>query len=266
MKDEDISNRTLALLLGVAIIVSLVGILGSKSSYVAYTLTGYATDQNATVGAEVTRVIAITVAGAIAFGSGYIFQNNSEQAILLNSTGGDLTSNRCAPANTTFAGATCTMADDTDNKITVRNDGNVNVTILMDINTTAASLGLGTGGDIGFLLGQEESATVGAVARPACLSENGTTYRANDSTTGAAFFGNDTGLRSANNNGAAVSFYGVKGKASGSSQVKICSKLQPDDNYDLMNVTIYMNVSKSTPTGSHNYLLNFTAVDFGDLG
>lgn len=262
MKDEDISNRTLALLVGAAIVVSLVGIFSIQAPQVVYTLTGYAygATANATIGAEVTRNVAITVAGAIAFGSGYIFQNNSDEAIELNSTGGlwKGTDGRCAPENTTFAGATCTMSDDTDNKITVRNDGNVNVTVIMALNTTsAANLGLGPAGDIGFWLGQEESATVGSAIRPACLNSTGNKVPGADNN---KQFPAGMGFR-ATTSGRSISFFGVPQGVVTQTNATICEKLQPDDNYDTVNVTIYMNISKQTTTGGHNYLINFTATD-----
>ncbi|MBI4441185.1 hypothetical protein HY639_03385 [Candidatus Woesearchaeota archaeon] len=258
-KDEDISNRTLALLVGVAIVVSLIGILSVKEpNIIYYPLTGFAgTAGNATVSAEVTRNVIISVAGTISFGTGTIFLNNSDQPFILNSTG------NCPLANATFAGVSCTAQDDTDNKITVQNDGNVNVTVLMDINSTQSNLKLGTSGDFAFWLGQEEKGSLGGT-RPACLSENGTTYGGSD-TTDTGFFPNRTGFRHANqsgtSNGIPISIYSVPGQQSGSSQVKICSKLQPDDVYDKINVTVYLNISKSAPIGAKNFLLNFTAVD-----
>lgn len=260
MEKDDISNSTLALLVGVAILVSLVGIFSVKQPGAVYSvLTGYAITPNATVSAEVTRNVNIGVTGTISFGTGFVYQNNSAQPFVLNSTG------NCASVNSSFAGASCTSSDDSDNKIVVQNDGNVNVTVYMDINSSNANLGLGTGGDIGFWLGQEEAATLtGSTDRPACLNETGEKSVPGDH---QIQFANNTGFRvrglnaSIKDPGLPPSIYSVFGGASLSSQVKICSKLQPDDSFDAINVTIYMNVSKSVAVGGKNFLLNFTAVD-----
>ena len=256
MSKEDLSNKTLAILVGVAIVVSLMGILSVRQPEIFYyPLTGFiGAVSNGTVSADITRSNIITVTGSISFGSGTIFGNNSEQPFVLNSTstylgGGD----RCAP-NATFAGSSCTMQNDGDNRFIVQNDGNINLTVLMDINTTNANLRLGTGGDFAFWLGQEEPV--------ACLNFTG----AKAITPGQRYFPNETGSR-ATSSGIPVSIYSVLGQGAGSSQVKICEKLQPDDASDAINLTIYLNISKSASSGSKNYLLNFTGVDaFGTEG
>lgn len=261
MSKDDISNRTLGILVGVAIVVSLLGILSAKQPEVFYyLLTGFQTAGNGTVTTEITRNNVISVTGTINFGTGYIYGNNSDQPFLLNSTstyaGGG---NRCSP-NATFAGSSCQMGGgNSTNRFIVQNDGNINVTIIMDINTTQSNLQLGTGGDFAFWLGQEETGTniLALDYRPACLNRTGGT---NPGDPESYYFPNVTGFRTGTT-GMPVSIYSVIGHAPGSSQVKICEKLQSDDLYDSINVTIYLNISKSATIGAKNYLLNFTAVD-----
>ncbi len=251
MSKEDISNRSLALLVGVAIVVSLVGILSVKQPEIIYPLTGYLTVNSTTISAEVTRNVAIAVTGTIAFGAGYFNKTGAGDVIVLNSTGD------CNPLNTTFAGASCTAQDDADNRILIVNDGNVNVTVIMDLNATSATaLNFGGLGDFGYLPGQHESASVGGVTRPACLNETGiklgdTVYQSQ--------IANATGPTS----GRAFSIFGGPNRAgtSGNTQTTICSKLQPEDAYDAINVTIYLNLSRNTPAGVKLFILNFTAYD-----
>ena len=259
---EDISNTTLALLLSIAIFVSLVGILSIEYPFIFSPLTGMPTNNvTGTVSAEVLRVNSILAAGAINFGTGVVYQNNTGQVIVLNSTG------YCPAANVSFSRQSCVGTDSADNtthRFTITNDGNINVTVTMDINQTLANLGLGTGGDIGFLLGQEESvANLAGNITFGCTNETG--QKNYSGVAGQTLFPNSTGFRdiSTSNRGFPVSFFSVPGGQTGGEKqpVVICSKLQADDNYDSMNITIYINISKSVTTGAKNFLVNFTALD-----
>ncbi len=260
MKNED-SGQSLLFLSVLALAVS--GIYFVATFYPAFSpLTGYPTLQNATVSAEILRTTSIVVTGAISFGTGILYKNNSVQPIMLNSTGD------CAARNTSFATNACVPrsatnpADNSTNKFTIENDGNINVTVVMDINSSISLLGLGLGGDFAFWLGQEEQSSA---TKPACVTTNGT---GEGDSAPAGFFPNRTGYRHANQtgltvNGIPVSIFSVPGtsNAGGSATIVACSKLQPDDLFDTINMTVYLNISTGAVVGAKNYRLNFTALD-----
>jgi len=60
-----------------------------------------------------------------------------------------------------------------------------------------------------------------------------------------------------------ASIFSVPGNSNGGGNavVVICSKLQADDLIDTMNMTIYLNISKTASSGAKNFRLNFTAAD-----
>jgi len=264
MRYLPISNRTLSFFLFFGIFISALTIwsmAGEHFFFLFSEATGFGALANATVSLEILRTNSVSVAGAISFGSGTVYTNNSGQPIILNSTG------NCPSQNTSFSAGACVArsstnsADNATNKITIANDGNINVTVTVDINTTQSSLGLGTGGDFAFYLGNEE---ISSTTKPACVTTNGT---GEGDTAPAGFFPNRTGYRHTNQtgslNGIPVSIFSVPGtsNAAGRSLVVICSKLQPDDVVDTINMTVYLNVSRSAPGGAKNYRLNFSALD-----
>ncbi len=265
MRSLPLSNKILSFFLVLGIFISVLNVWSMLSPhfFVLFSeATGFGALANATVTLEILRTNSIAVAGAISFGTGTVYTNNSAQPIVLNSTGNCPSANVSFSTNACIARSSTNPADNATNKITIANDGNINVTVTVDINTTQSSLGLGTGGDVAFWLGQEE---VASATKPACISENGTTYGGSDTTT-QGFFPNRTGYRHASQfgtNGIPVSLFSVSGtsNAAGRSLIVICSKLQPDDSFDLINMTIYLNISKDAGGGGKAFLLNFSALD-----
>lgn len=285
-KTDDISNKTLALLVGVAIIVSLIGIFSIRQPALFYSpVTGMIGANNATgiVQANVLRVVSIIVAGSINFGSGYAYENITVATVLTLNSSGDCGNplNIAAGVSvnrTTFSTGACrdrsftNPADNATNKFTIENDGNVNVTLLLDINTTRAALGLGSQGDFGILLGNEETdiaTTAGGIYRVPCVNETGQKTEDNDTSSFSHQFANNSGYRLVNlsgigdGRGKATSLYSVAGinTVGGKNLIVLCSKLAPDDTFDQINMTVYLNFSRDLGTGAKNYLLNFTAID-----
>lgn len=265
LRVEDLvgDHRSFILILTLGIALSLIGIFSVYRPIPFSQLTGLPTNVTGTLSAEVLRSVSLSATGAISFGTGIVYSNNTGQPIVLNSTGGN-----CATANTSFRGASCKVTGTNSSHVfVIENDGNINVTVTGDINTTLTSLGLGVGGDIAFYLGQEEQ---GSTSNPACNTPNGTASGGGDASA-TAFFPNRTGFRRSNqstpdfNNtdGIPNSFYSVFGAATAAARTDIilCSKLQPTDSYDTFNMTIYVNISTTAVPGAKNFLINFTALD-----
>lgn len=115
---EDISNKTLALLLVIAIVVSLVGIFTAEKGGVL-TISGRATDTG-TASFEQLNIASINVTGAIDFGPGRV-DIGQTSATLDSSTG------VCTNGNWTFGAE----------GLLVENDGTVNITVDVQANETS---------------------------------------------------------------------------------------------------------------------------------
>ncbi len=79
---KDISNKTLATLLIVAIAISVIGTFLAASRPVY--LTGMATSGTGKVNLSIQAAIAISVTDNIDFGSGYVYQGNASAALISN--------------------------------------------------------------------------------------------------------------------------------------------------------------------------------------
>ena len=125
MSKKDISNKTLATLLIVAIAVSVVGtfIATSKPVYI----TGMATEGTGTVDVTITGLAAITTTDNIDFGSGYVYPNNITARLESNATSATNGSWSYAWQN-----------------ITIENIGNQKLNVTFNASSNASSW-LGTG-------------------------------------------------------------------------------------------------------------------------
>jgi len=108
---SDISNKTLAILVGIAIVVSLVGILSIGKGGVVY-ITGKGTSGQGPVSFNATTEVSIKVTGSIDFGNGRV--NATANNATLDSYDG------------TDIGGTWTFSAQS---IKVENDGTVNVSV-----------------------------------------------------------------------------------------------------------------------------------------
>ncbi|MBW3015447.1 hypothetical protein KY330_03430 [Candidatus Woesearchaeota archaeon] len=145
---EDISNKTLALLLVVAIAVSLVGIFTAQKGGVRY-LTGAAHSGKSDVTFSTESVVSIVVTGDVDFGSGRV--DTGQTAATLYSNG------------STELG-TWSFSEQ---PINVKNDGTQNVTLQVKSNVTAGDfLGGGTSPDFAFISfdGDASGACVSAIS------------------------------------------------------------------------------------------------------
>lgn len=129
---EDISNKTLALLLVIAIVVSLVGIFTAEKGGVL-TISGRATDTG-TAAFEQLSIASINVTGAINFGAGRV--DIGSQSATLDSSNGVTTN-----GNWTGYGAVGLL---------IENDGTVNISVDVQANETSSS----------FIGGQSASPTL----------------------------------------------------------------------------------------------------------
>lgn len=122
---SDISNKTLAILVGIAIVVSLVGILSIGKGGIVY-LTGAQT--TAPVSFNATSEASILVTGSIDWGNGRV-NSDATQAVLNSTDGGSVEGGSWTP---------------TDGKISVENDGTVNVSVNISSDKAAAAFIGGT--------------------------------------------------------------------------------------------------------------------------
>ena len=149
----DISNKTLALLVGIAIIISVSGIFVAQRGVVS--ITGRAADTGTgKVNLSIISVASINVTQNIEFGSG-IFDVGSDSATL--------------DSETTAASGGNWSYD--EQYITVENDGNVNlsVTIASDKNATDLLSTSGTGQLFQFHIQEDDADSCGVI-------QNGSSY------------------------------------------------------------------------------------------
>ncbi|MEM3370759.1 MAG: hypothetical protein QXW00_02910 [Candidatus Woesearchaeota archaeon] len=137
---EEISNKTLATLLVIAIIVSIGGTLISLNRLSKFGITGFATSGSAKVNLTVTSSSAITVTQAIDFGSGYALVNT-------NCTMESNLSSGARPDTDCQGDWANAISDPTKRYIIVRNTGNTNgnLTINASANATAWINSVSTG-------------------------------------------------------------------------------------------------------------------------
>lgn len=156
---EDISNKTLALLLAVAIVVSLVGIFTAQKGGVIR-LSGHATDTS-TVSFEQLSVAAINVTNDINFGAGRV--EDGETYAYLDSKSGTSTY-----GNWSFAAQ----------GILIENSGTVNLSLDVQANESSTSF---VGGDavtpkFNFNLTQEEASSCASGLADGEFAANDTDY------------------------------------------------------------------------------------------
>jgi len=135
---EEISNKTLATLLVIAIIVSIGGTLISLNRLSKFGITGFATSGTAKVNLTVTSSAGITVSQAIDFGSGYA-DTGTNCTMESNLSSGSRSTN--CKGDWAIA-----IADPTKRYIIVQNTGNVPGNITINASANASSwLNSGTG-------------------------------------------------------------------------------------------------------------------------
>ena len=115
----DISNKTLAILVGIAIVVSIVGIMSLGKPSVLY-ITGSATSGNVSV--NLTSATSVLIKYNINFGNGRVLGSNASAILESN--------------NTAAKGGSWTW---TKQYVYVENDGTVNETINVSSGTSIAS-------------------------------------------------------------------------------------------------------------------------------
>lgn len=113
----DISNKTLAILVGVAIVISVIGILSIGKPSILY-ITGAGTTDAGNVSVNLTEEISVQVAYNINFGNGRVAGDNASATLQSNET--------------TSVGGTWTW---TAQYIRVENDGTVNETLNVSADT-----------------------------------------------------------------------------------------------------------------------------------
>ncbi len=151
----DISNRTLAILVGVAIIISVVGIFVAQKG--AVTVTGMASGTGV-ANLTITSFASINVSGNIEFGEG---------AVYLNSTYAEMDS-----SDGTVCDDTATCEDVTGGagprggnwtfqvqNILVENNGNENVSLETESSAVASSMIGGTGAVLNYTISDNVEAT-----------------------------------------------------------------------------------------------------------
>ncbi len=144
---SDISNKTLAILIGIAIVISLVGILSVGRGGVVY-LTGTATSGQGPVAFNATSEVSILVQDSINFGNGRV-DSTANNATL------DSESTSATGGSWTFSAQ----------RINIDNDGTVNISINVsaDGDNNAAGLIGGTSPLFQIKISQEEgTACVGS--------------------------------------------------------------------------------------------------------
>jgi len=129
---SDISNKTLAILVGVAIVVSLLGILSIGKGGVTY-MTGRGSSGAGPVSFNATSEVSIKVAGSIDWGNGRV--NATSTSATLDSNAGTVTGGSWTPIT---------------QYITVENDGTVNISVDVNANGDNNANGLIGGTSPGF--------------------------------------------------------------------------------------------------------------------
>ncbi|MBW3003357.1 hypothetical protein KY337_02250 [Candidatus Woesearchaeota archaeon] len=160
---EDISNKTLALLLGVAIVVSLVGIFTAESGTLTV-LTGRGTTETSNVTFTTESETNIKVDGNITFGSGRV--DLGQTFAILDSGDGSTTN-----GNWSFSA----------HNISITNEGTVNVSVSVQSDKTPATfIGGGTNPEFAWKAIEAEA--------NACVGDLNDTYTDHNFTTSATTF------------------------------------------------------------------------------
>lgn len=120
---EDISNKTLAFLVGIAIVISVVGILSVGKPGIVY-ITGRASNGNGNVSVNLTSTLSILVTGNINFGNGRVYANSTNAT--LDSTTSTATGGTWSWSNPMY--------------IYVQNDGTVNESVNVSATANAQQL------------------------------------------------------------------------------------------------------------------------------
>lgn len=115
----DISNKTLAILVGVAIVISVIGILSVGKPSILY-ITGAGTTDSGNVSVNITEEISVQVEFNVNFGNGRVL--------------GDNTSATLESSGTSATGGSWTWAAQ---YVRVENDGTVNETLNVSADTSA---------------------------------------------------------------------------------------------------------------------------------
>ena len=156
----DISNKALALVLVVAVVVSIGGTLISLNKLDAFTVTGLPI-QDAIASLEIEGSIAIDfVVDAVNFGSGYAIPNASAGI-----TTCDITTD--GVFNTT---GYCFGFEDNLDPFLLRNIGNTAVQLDIEFSQNAAGFITGTGAELEFYIENEEALSCSAGLAPAAFA------------------------------------------------------------------------------------------------
>lgn len=169
---DEISNKTLTVLIAIAIVISLGSTfisLNRLSKLSGMSITGLATSGSGKANLTVSSATSIAVSGAILFGSGIV---NASSA-LLESNASDYRAR--------YGNGTWSWAARGSQTIKIENDGNVNVTINVSTNVSRANYtGSLTGSLFSAAISAEEAANAcsgfgtGAVQRVAWTEINNT--------------------------------------------------------------------------------------------
>src|SRR3989338_684602 len=121
---RDVSNKTLAILVGVAIVISLIGLLSVGRGGVTY-LTGRAGSGTGPVSVNLTSEVSILVTGSVDFGSGRV--NATATSAILDSDAGTIINGTWTPVT---------------KYIKIENDGTVNISVNVTANANNNAAGL----------------------------------------------------------------------------------------------------------------------------
>ena len=149
---SDISNKTLAILVGIAIVISLVGILSIGKGGIVY-MTGKGTSGAGPVTFNATSEVSIKVTGSIDWGNGRV--NSTATSATLDSNAG------------TVVGGTWSAIT---KYIVIENDGTVNISVNLSADGSNNAAGLVGGTSPTFQMKAIETES------GACAGTLGTTY------------------------------------------------------------------------------------------
>lgn len=153
---EEISNRTLAILLVVAIAISLGGTIVSLNRLAgvgAPVVTGFATDDKGTASVNITSQASITFEinnNSIDWGNGWVnsSQSGTCQMTATSTQAGVDEGSESTACKGDWAGAS-------QGALVIENNGNVNISVMVQVNATATEF-LGTGGGFAFIVNESE--------------------------------------------------------------------------------------------------------------
>lgn len=220
----DLSNKALAMLLLVAITVSIVGTLTSISRFEQAGLTGrFADNASGQVNFTIQSSFSLRFINAnIPFGSGYVNSSSGCQ-MGTNNSGPSADPDGCFGFNNTV----------NSSNLTIENDGNIAANVSLNFTANATGFIGGTGPLFKYRVNQ--SAEPGSCA--AIMNGSGATFQEVGSSAGT----NETTVKGA----------------------KICNNLNYQDSTDLIDIGFWVSIPQNAASGDHNVIITAIGCDDG---